>query len=691
VKRFWIPLVPFLVSLACSAATVGTTVGWQDSGYFLCAVHETAVLYPTGYVTYLLLCKAWTLLLFFVDFTLAVHLFSSVCAAAASGAIALAAWELIGAKGPLFRTGGEDAGPLRDWAAMGVGALAATGYTFWCTALMAKGYALYYLFLGLLVWRMIRAHESGRGRDFTIVAVLIGLAWQGHPSSANVGPALLAFVLFHARALGWKGVAGRCAVAAACAFGPMLLLPILASRPSIVAFGEPHSAADLAEYLVGGRYTGQSGVFGWAESRVLSVGRFGWEEFLGVGLLAAVFGLRTLLRRNRGLLAGLLLWMVPVWIVTVLFKLEGQHDCWFLAAWIPLWVVGGLGLVQLGRWVGSRGREAVAAACLVGVAWAVALNGPALTMRGFRLPELMGRKILDPVEPGAILILNTDDVVGPALYLHVVRGEQPGVAVVRATHLGEEWYTRALKARYPALVTPDYVGFRRRAPTLDQVTAGTLAFANANVSAEHPVYFEILPPADRIRSGYTVVPAGSFFRLIPKGSERIDRRFWDRPFEAEDVVAMCRRERGQKVDAGPEGLVVAPEAYERRVLRMLLEERKNLAYWLGRGSDPEQWRRCVDLYETLPPLEPAYGRDILVLLPLGITYLRLKEMDRAERWLRKAAALDAPTPLRARALVGLVEICLATGRGPEAADWKARALALPDLEEDLRRRLSELR
>ncbi len=690
-KPLWVPLAPFLLSLACSAATIGSTVGWQDSGYFLCAVHETAVLYPTGYVTYLLLCKAWTLLLFFVDFTLAVHLFSAVCAALSSGAIALGARDLIQARGALLRTGDEDVGVLRDWAAAGVGMMAATGYTFWYTALLAKGYALYYLILSLLVWRMIRAHESGKGRDFTIVAALIGLAWQGHPSAVNVGPALLAFVLFHARLLGWKGVAGRFALAAACALGPLLLLPLIALRPSTVAFGDPRSASDLAEYLFGSRYTGKPGVFGWAGSRILSVGRFSWEEFLGVGLLAVVAGLAAIARSNRALLAGLALWILPVWIVTVLFKLEGQHDCWFLAAWIPLWVVAGLGLVRLGRVAGPRGRDVVAGICAVGVVWAIAVNGPQVNMRGFMLPEVLGRRILDPAEPGAILILQSDDVVGSALYLQVVRGEKPDVAVVRSTHLGEAWYARALQVRHPDLVSPDYMGFRRQAPKLDQVSAGALAFANANVSAGHPVYFEVSPPGEFVRPDYTIVPAGPYFRLMPKGAEQIDRRYWETPFEAEAVIAMCRGERGQKLDSGPDGLVVTPEAYERRVFRMLLQASKNLADWLGHSADPDKLRRCVELYERLARLDPGYERDISLVLPLGISQLRLKQPAAAEPWLRKAVALEAPAPLRARAMVGLVEVCLASGRASEAAEWKARALALPELEEELRKRLSELR
>src|SRR2546427_8089839 len=40
VKPLWVPAIPFVISLACSGATVGSHVGWQDSGYFLSARSE---------------------------------------------------------------------------------------------------------------------------------------------------------------------------------------------------------------------------------------------------------------------------------------------------------------------------------------------------------------------------------------------------------------------------------------------------------------------------------------------------------------------------------------------------------------------------------------------------------------------------------------------------------------------------
>jgi hypothetical protein len=203
VKRWLVPGVPFLVSIALSAAALGDTVGWQDSGFFLTGVHEGALLHPPGFALWQLLCRLWTSILFFLPFTLAVHLFSAVCAAAAAGVLALAAREL------------PSSGP----AAAGAGALAAAGYTFWSAAVLAKVYAFFYLVLAALLWRLLVARRTKSPRDLTIVAALIGLAWQAHPSATLLGPALIAFAAAHAKALGPAGVAGRTLLAAVLAAG----------------------------------------------------------------------------------------------------------------------------------------------------------------------------------------------------------------------------------------------------------------------------------------------------------------------------------------------------------------------------------------------------------------------------------------------------------------------------------------
>src|SRR5579859_1007116 len=317
-RRFLVPGIPFALSLGLSSLTVGAHVGWQDSGFYLAAVKDLGVLYPPGFALYLVLCKAWTLLLGFIDFTLAVHLFSSVCAAAAAGTLALAARDLLRARGTLL-FGGPVPG---EAAALAAGCLAASGFSFWSAALLAKGYALYYFLLSLLLWRMIRADASGKGRDFTLVAVLIGLSWAAHPSAVGIGGALVLFVLAHRRTLGARGIALRAGIAAACAIGPSLLLPVFAAGNPEVMFGNPTSIGEWLRYLTGSRFTDRAGVFGADPFRFANAARYLWEDFLGVGLLLALLGLARIASRDRRLLLGLSAWLLPSALLATLFRIE---------------------------------------------------------------------------------------------------------------------------------------------------------------------------------------------------------------------------------------------------------------------------------------------------------------------------------------------------------------------------------
>src|SRR4029453_4083601 len=161
-KRWIVPGIPFLFSSILSLSTVGSYPFWQDSGVYLTAVKELGVLYAPGFALYEVLCWSWTRILFFVDFTLAVHLFSAMCAAMASGVAALAARDLLRSRGKLFSITPTDPGPVADASGVLAGVVLAGGFTFWSAAIYAKVYAFYFLVLSLLLWSMIRADERRR-------------------------------------------------------------------------------------------------------------------------------------------------------------------------------------------------------------------------------------------------------------------------------------------------------------------------------------------------------------------------------------------------------------------------------------------------------------------------------------------------------------------------------------------------
>src|SRR5258708_460242 len=148
-KHGAVPEIPFLFSVILSACTVGSHVYWQDSGYYLSAVRDLSVLYPHGFVLCQMLCKGWTLMAAPVfGFTLAVHLFSSLCSAGGAAFTALAARDFLRKLDP---------SKPAEIPAIRAGCILAAGHCDRHAASIAKTYALYYLRLARLLWILSRA------------------------------------------------------------------------------------------------------------------------------------------------------------------------------------------------------------------------------------------------------------------------------------------------------------------------------------------------------------------------------------------------------------------------------------------------------------------------------------------------------------------------------------------------------
>ncbi len=691
VRRWLVPGIPFLFSLTLSGSTVSSELFWQDSGFYLSAIREMAVLYPHGFVAYQMLCKAWTLVFFFLDFTLAVHLFSSFCAAAAAGCLALCGRDLLLARSNLLRIAEDDPGESASWAGTIAGCMAALGYTFWIAAIYAKGYSYYYCVLSLLLWRMIRAAESRSPRDLTIVAALIGCAWQAHPSAVGTGLCLATFVLLHRTAIGWKGLGWRLAWAALWALGPALLLPVLAWNDSPAAFGAPVRALEIWEYLVGQRFVERPDAFGLSGDRWKSASVFFWEEFLGTGLVLMGIGLATIARTNRRLLLGMALWILPYMAMTLVFVMEGQHDHWYVAAWLPLSLAVAVGLHAIGRRAGSWGRPAMIALGALAAAWSVTVNFPLLNQRGNNLPEILGEIHLKPLSPGAVLLTTSDDATGSTHYLQLVRGRRKDVTLVRPGHLnsGTEtqpgWYDRHLSRRKSEFPKPDYAGLRRSFPGATKLHVDMAAFVNAVVAPDRPVYFEEPPPAEMIRPDYALVPAGPLMKVVPRGSERIDLRDWDFPITPEEVRLRFRRGRGISGEEMSRGRRRDQEPYERRLFLAILRARLYLAEWQARHGEIRQAR---DLYESILRSDPESARVIDVVHPLGVCTALLGEHSRAKPYLERALSLEPSPRDLAEALYYLGEISLVEGRPGDARTYFTSARRIPALPPALRERIA---
>jgi hypothetical protein len=428
-------------------------------------------------------------------------------------------------------------------------------------------------------------------------------------------------------------MAWRAGLAALCAIGPVTLLPLFKhAGGSALQFGDPGTWSGFWSYVSGSRFTGNPANFGLEGSRVASVGRYGWEEFLGIGVLLVVAGLFRLWKMNRRLLIGLAAWVVPVLVVTVLFKLEGQHDFWMVAAWIPLWLVAAVGLTLL-----PRLREAAVAAALAGTIWGVVANRPDLDQRRYTLAETFGSALLEQLEPRAALFVDSDDGASTVLYLQRVRGVRRDIRLVSPGASRE--------SGVPGGPT-DYCDsaacwIRTGTPESDLRSWGPLVTRKGGV----------LPP-------------------------------WKAPVDAERIPALLRRARGQFVDRShPPEIRVHPQPYERRLLGLLLLARR---FEADDRSRKGEFGEAAALYRSVLALDPESHDDPSIQLPLAVAEVGLERYAEAEARFRRVLSLNLTPEKRAATWYFLAALC---GNRPEGAEWKAKALASPDLPKDLRAKL----
>ena len=677
-KRGLVPAIPFIVSLGLSLSTVGSQVYWQDSGVYLTAVKDLGVLYPPGFVLYLVCCKAWTLLFSFLDFTLAVHLFSSVCVAGAAAFLSLAVRDFLCSRGEIFRSTKVEDSRLAAACGIAAGTMAAAGYTMWFTGIYAKGYAFYYLILAALIWRLIRADEQRTPRDFTIVAVLIGLAWSAHPSSVCLAAALVGFVVFHRRTIGTRGLLRNIGISAAVALAPaFVVLPLLAWREPLTAMGDPRSIPELFEYAIGLRFMGRPGGFGLESERAASFGLFLWEEFLLGGVALFTAGMVSLVGVNGRLVLAILIWVIPYSALAILFKVEGQHDCWFVAAWMPLHLLVGLGLFRIGLLLRHPFRTAwPVAAAAAALAWSVSVNRADLDQRRYTLAWDYGRVLLDNLDRNAILVLNGDDSLAIAGYMQRVKGFRPDVAVVVHPFLGmsfvesRDWYDDRLLRERPYLRKPDYAGMRARHPGVRPLAAHLAAFLEANAGRGRDVFTQTALPPVLLPAGTALVPAGALWKLVPSGDQRLDPRYWQFPLEPEDVQGLMKRERGIRLLRAGDKLMSQAEAYETRLLDLLLKGRVSYADMQLRSGRAQE---AIRLLDTVRGVDPTYEQQPTFLALMGQGFHAMGDDVLAEKLLQRALTLGLGGGPRGWVLLYLGEIRESRGRPDEALAMYAEA------------------
>jgi hypothetical protein len=112
-------------------------------------------------------------------------------------------------------------------------------------------------------------------------------------------------------------------------------------------------------------------------------------------------------------------------------------------------------------WLAALGLAGLAE----GATWRLALPALALALTlstgerpvwersraGLRLPDELAARSLDAAEPGAVLLVESDHLFFPMLYLQEAEGRRPDVVLINVGWSASSWYWRHLYARHPEL------------------------------------------------------------------------------------------------------------------------------------------------------------------------------------------------------------------------------------------------
>lgn len=338
-------LAAFLLYLS----TLAPTVLDRDSGRFQVRAFLLSIAHPTGYPTYTMLGKLFTLLPV-GDVAYRVNLSSAVY-----GALAVALLYLVGRR-------------LAGMAGALVGAAAfAVSRAYWRQALVAEVYTLNALLICAVLLSLLAWRDSRDGRLLGLAALLMGLSLTNHLTSGLLLPAGALFVLLTDRSLLRKPklLAGAAALFL-LGLTPYLYLPLRSLMDPPFRYADLSDPRALLYHVTGRQFSDRMGAFPLSElPDRLEVYRRGlFQQFSPPFLALAAIGLVAGWRRGVAAWAMLLALFVGQLGYALEYDIP-DIGVYFIPTFLvaSLWIAYGVdGLLALARRLGGEQRARLATA-----------------------------------------------------------------------------------------------------------------------------------------------------------------------------------------------------------------------------------------------------------------------------------------------------------------------------------------
>ena len=232
--------------------TMAPSLHFGDGPELAAASHVLGIPHPTGYPLYMLLLHAWSAVLPVGEVITRTTLFSGACMAAAAGACATIAYDLVRRLAPKW------AGKAATIAAVAFGVSSGLLRFHWQNAVVTEVYALQFL-LAVLALRFLQLFfATGRTRSLALAALCMGLGLAHHRLAVMLLPALLVAVVHAVRIMPRPLLLRAVAAAAVLLVLPLafyLYLPLRASARPALNWGNPTTLATFSDHVSGTLYT----------------------------------------------------------------------------------------------------------------------------------------------------------------------------------------------------------------------------------------------------------------------------------------------------------------------------------------------------------------------------------------------------------------------------------------------------
>jgi len=464
--KITLPLVLFALSLALYLYTLAPTITWQHDGYdagdLITAAYTLGIPHPTGYPTYMLLGKLFTLLPV-GDVAYRMNLLSAFCASLTVVLLYLSATVL-----------------LRSYryarvASVCAALLLAASRVFWSQALVTEVYALNCLFFAMTLHLVLQLQASGveaaanpadRTRVYRLLMVtawIYGLSLGNHLTIAFSAPLLLfqCVCIFRRRTLDlWEWA--RVLWMFLLGLSVYLYLPLRAGSQPLPNWGNPRTLSGFLWMVSGGiyrQYVLALPLAYWPE-RLIAWASLLRQQFGIAGTALGLLGLWIHSRRKARQCAILLLTFAIYSAYAMLYNTTDSYvyllPVYFLFA---LWIAQGAqyalqSLVD----AGSRWQQPIAVALgillLLLPLGLLAANLPSVDLSNDYAAYEYGSQVFAQVPDGSILISATDPHTFTLWYFATVVTGRSQVALIDRDLLGYDWYVHGLRQAYPWLNWP---------------------------------------------------------------------------------------------------------------------------------------------------------------------------------------------------------------------------------------------